>query len=149
MLTTPYFIPSEPLLFALRSAALRGLAVQLIVSGITDSRFVALAQGSYFEDLLQVGVHIALCETNFLHAKHATADDAMALIGSSNLDMRSFELNSEISLISYDRDVVLRFHEIEQQYLAGSRSLDALSWTKRNLPRKLAGNIARLFSSLL
>ncbi len=149
VLTTPYFIPSEPLIFALRSAALRGVSVQVIVSAVTDSRFVFLAQDSYFADLLQVGVRISLCEINFLHAKHASVDDAMALIGSSNLDMRSFELNSEISLITYDCEVVLRLHEIERQYLERSRSLDVVSWGRRNLARKVAGNVARLFSPLL
>jgi cardiolipin synthase len=149
VLTTPYFIPSEPLLFSLRAAALRGLHVVLIVSAESDSRFIDLAQGSYFEALLEVGVEISECETNFLHAKHMTVDDEIALVGSSNMDMRSFELNSEVTLVSYDREVVRQLHELEAQYLAGSRSLEVHRWKARGFASKVAGNIARLVSPLL
>ena len=149
VLTTPYFIPSEPLLFALRAAALQGVHVQLIVSAASDSRFIDLAQGSYFEGLLEVGVQIAECEHTFLHAKHMTVDDEIALVGSSNMDMRSFELNSEITLVSFDRVVVEELHELEAQYLARSHSLDTEGWRGRNLATKVAGNVARLLSPLL
>jgi cardiolipin synthase len=149
VLTTPYFVPSEPLLFALRSAGLRGLDVQLILSAASDSRFIDLAQGSYYGVLLEVGVKISQCETNFLHAKHMTVDDDIALIGSSNMDMRSFELNSEVTLVSYDRDIVAQLHALEAQYLAGSRALEARRWRSRSLALKVAGNCARLLSPLL
>ena len=149
VLTTPYFIPSEPLLFALRAAALRGLQVVLIVSAASDSRFIDLAQGSYFDVLLEVGVQVAECEIHFLHAKHMTVDHEIALVGSSNLDMRSFELNSEVTLVSYDRGVVEQLHALESQYLAGSRMLDLSEWRARGFASKVAGNIARLLSPLL
>jgi cardiolipin synthase len=149
ILTTPYFIPSEPLLFALRAAALRGLKVLLIVSAASDSRFIDLAQGSYFDALLEVGAQVSECRTNFLHAKHMTVDDDIALVGSSNMDMRSFELNSEVTLVSYDREVVRQLHDLETQYLAGSHSLLLQTWRARGFAPKVAGNIARLLSPLL
>lgn len=149
MLTTPYFIPSEPLLFALRSAALRGIEVTLIVSAASDSRFIDLAQSSYFEELLEAGITIALCETNFLHAKHVSVDDDIAVIGSSNMDMRSFELNSETTLICYDSAVVEHLRRLEQGYRAGGRTLDRDIWAERGWMNKIAGNLARLVSPLL
>ncbi|WP_242154226.1 cardiolipin synthase [Sphingomonas sp. BAUL-RG-20F-R05-02] len=149
VLTTPYFIPSEPLLFALRSAGLRGIDVTLIVSAASDSRFIDLAQSSYFEELLEAGITIALCETNFLHAKHVSVDDDIAVIGSSNMDMRSFELNSETTLICYDRAVVEQLRRLEQGYRTGGRVLDRESWGTRGLTNKIAGNLARLVSPLL
>ncbi|MEF2071317.1 cardiolipin synthase [Consotaella aegiceratis] len=148
-LATPYFVPSEPLLFALRTAALRGLDARLIISGRTDSRIVDLAQSSYFLELLEAGVRIFLCDTHFLHAKHISMDDDIALIGSSNSDMRSFELNSEISLVSYDPEVVAQLRAVEERHLAGCREIDLDAWKQRRLPRRLAGNIARLISPLL
>lgn len=149
VLTTPYFIPSEGLSLALKAAALRGLAVHLIVSEVNDSRVVDLAQGSYFGELLEAGVRISRCRTNFLHAKHISVDDDVALIGSSNIDIRSFELNSEVAMIIYHPGTARHLHRLEEEYLAGSREIHAEDWRNRSLFVKVAGNIARLFSPLL
>src|SRR5262249_48722881 len=92
VLTTPYFIPDEPLLQAMQTAALRGVEVHLVVSEKGDHFLVSLAQESYYEELLEAGVQVHLYRKNFLHAKHLSVDNAVAVIGSSNLDIRSFAL---------------------------------------------------------
>ena len=95
VIATPYFIPNEALSQALKTAAARGVDVTLILSERLDSRIVCYAQRSYYTELLEAGIRIVLFQPDFLHAKHIRIDDAAALIGSSNMDMRSFELNAE------------------------------------------------------
>src|SRR5262249_38302064 len=90
VITTPYFVPDEPLLQALQTAVLRGVDVHLIVSHKADQVLVGLAQRSYYEELLAAGVKIHQYKERFLHAKHMSIDDEIAVIGSSNMDLRSF-----------------------------------------------------------
>ena len=149
VLTTPYFIPDEPLLQAMQTAALCGVEVHLVVSEKGDHPVVSLAQESYYEELLEAGVRIHLYRKNFLHAKHLSIDDSVALIGSSNLDIRSFVLNAEVMLMSYDSDVVARLAAEQGRYYANSRPLTLAEWGQRSFGRKLAQNLARLLSPLL
>jgi len=149
VLTTPYFIPDEPLLQAMQTAVLRGVDVWLFVSEMSDHPVVSLAQESYYEELLRAGVRIYRFRQGFLHAKHLSIDDSVALIGSSNLDIRSFALNAEVMLMIYDRDAVARLAIEQDRYLAGSRLLTMESWTKRSFGRQVAENLARLLSPLL
>src|SRR5262249_26553561 len=95
VITTPYFIPDGALLQALQTAVLRGVEVHLVVSKQPDQLLVSLAQKSYYQQLLESGVHVHLYHKAFLHAKHVSIDDEVALIGSSNMDIRSFLLNAE------------------------------------------------------
>ena len=106
-LTSPYFVPDESLLYAVTTAAQRGVEVELFVSEQADQFMVYHAQCSYYAALLEAGVRIYLYPAPFvLHAKHFTVDDDVAVIGSSNMDMRSFALNYEISLMLLGRDIV-------------------------------------------
>lgn len=149
VITTPYFIPSEPLLHALRSAAKRTIEVHLITSQRTDSTLVLLAQRSYYADLLKAGVHIHIYRRRFLHAKHMTIDTDIALIGSSNIDLRSFELNGEISVITYNEALNKKLNKLESGYIAASNTLTLKQWHSRFLPVKVLENLARLLSPLL
>lgn len=149
VLTTPYFVPSSPLLQAVRIAVLRGVDVHLVVSRDSDSPLVWLAQRSYYSELMAAGVTIHLFRPAFLHAKHVSIDSRVALIGSSNLDIRSFELNAEISLICYDREFTTRLEAIEQECFLASEAVDRATWGDRPLPMKVFENIARLLSPLL
>nr|WP_246848382.1 cardiolipin synthase [Sphingomonas beigongshangi] len=149
LITTPYFIPSEPLLQALQIAILRGVEVRLLLSGRSDHPLVHLAQQSYYSELLSAGAVIHLFQPGFLHAKHMSIDEAVAVVGSSNVDMRSFALNAEISLVLYDREATLILRQIERSRLEQSVPLRASDWERRNLARKCAENVARLFSPLL
>src|SRR5262249_50006280 len=149
VLTTPYFIPDEPLLQALQTAALRGVDVHLVVSEKGDQLIVHLAQGSYYEELLEAGVHIHLHRGKFLHAKHLSVDDSVAQIGTSNLDIRSFALNAEVMLMIYDSGLVARLAAEQERYFANSRLLTLAAWGQRPFRSKLAQNLARLLSPLL
>lgn len=149
VLVTPYFIPDEPLLTALHIAAARGVEVRLIASEQEDQWLVGHAQKSYYEELLESGVHVHLFHRSFLHAKFVTIDDEAALIGSSNLDFRSFVLNAEISLIVYDRDTTRRLCAAAERFMTHSRELTAAEWSQRTALVRLGQNIARLMSPLL
>jgi cardiolipin synthase len=149
VITTPYFIPDVSLLQAIQSAALRGVKVHLIVSKHADQMLVGLAQRSFYEELLEAGVKMHLFKNGLLHAKHLSIDDSVALIGSSNLDIRSFALNSEISMLVYDSQVVAALHEEQLANVADSEALTAEEWAKRPLLQKIVQNVARLFDSVL
>ena len=149
VITTPYFVPDEPFLSALRSAARRGVEVRLIVSLHANQAFTQLAQRSYYDDLLSAGVQIHLYRPRFLHAKHLSVDDSIALLGSTNIDIRSFALNAEVSLIVYDPAVVAQLRAVQETYLADSDVLDLAAWRQRPRAHRIAQNLARLADSLL
>jgi cardiolipin synthase len=149
VVTTPYLIPDEALFQALQTAVLRGVQVHLVLSKGHEQWLVYLAQNSYYEELLEVGAVIHLYREKFLHAKHLTVDDEVALVGSSNMDVRSFRLNAEVSVLFYDKGVVARLRAEQERYFRGSDVLTAAGWQKRPFGRKVVENIARLFNSLL
>ncbi len=149
VLATPYFVPDDATLSALRIAALSGVDVQLILSASNNQRLTAWAQASYYEELLRSGVKIALYRPHFLHAKHLSVDDDMALVGSINLDIRSFALNAEIGLVCYDAGVVARMREIEAAYLADAETVTAQAWGRRPAWHRSREGIARLADALM
>lgn len=149
MIATPYFIPDEDVLGAMRTAIARGVTIDLIVSAVVDQPLVNLAQCSYYDDLLRAGVHIHLFRDELLHAKNVSIDDSLAIIGSSNVDLRSFQLNDEVSLLLYDRPSIAALTAIQQRYLDCADRLDADRWRARPAPRKLVENVARLVGPLL
>ena len=116
-LTSPYFVPDESLLYAVTTAAQRGVEVELFVSATADQFMVHHAQRSYYDALLTAGVRIWLYpEPYVLHAKHFTVDDSLAVIGSSNMDMRSFALNYEVVLMLTGAEVVQKLSEVQDTY---------------------------------
>ena len=149
VLTSPYVIPSEPFLIAMCSTARRGLTVDLIVDQESNKPMVQLAQQSYYDAMLKAGVNIHRHTGSFLHAKHMSVDDDVALIGSSNLDIRSFALNAEVSVLIYDRTVVAALRVIQDGYLAHTNQVTTAE--RRALPsrRRAMENLARLTDSLL
>lgn len=149
VLVTPYFVPDDATLSALRIAALSGVDVQLILSASNNQRLTAWAQESYYAELLASGVKIALYRPHFLHAKHLSVDDGMALVGSINLDIRSFALNAEIGLLCYDAGVVAQMREIEASYLADADMVTTDAWRRRPAWRRSREGIARLADALM
>ncbi|WP_149195321.1 cardiolipin synthase [Luteimonas suaedae] len=149
VLTTPYFVPDDATLSALRIAALSGVDVQLILSASNNQRLTAWAQQAWYDELLACGVRIARYRPHFLHAKHLSVDDDIALLGSINLDMRSFALNAEIGLLCYDRAVVARMREVEAEYLRDSEQLSLAAWRTRPAWKRSLGGIARLADSFM
>jgi cardiolipin synthase len=149
VITTPYLIPDDALLQALETAVRRGVEVHLVVSRLADQLLVSLAQQSYYEQMLEAGIRIHRYRGKFLHAKHLSIDNAVAVIGSSNMDIRSFVLNAEVSLVVYDRDVTARLYAQQEHYFAASDLLSPKVWANRPLVAKVCENLARLISPLL
>ena len=148
-IANPYVVPDQPLLLALTSAAQRGVEVTLIVSEIGDQFLVFHAQRSYYEELLKAGVHIHWYQSPvLLHSKFLTIDDDIAVIGSSNMDIRSFQLNLEVTLVCYNKDVAANLQEIAADYLCHARQLQLDVWQTRPPLIKLFDNLARLTSAL-
>ncbi len=148
-ITSPYFVPEESTLLAIIIAAGRGLEVELFVSEIGDQAMVYHAQRSYYEALLRAGVKIHLYKAPaVLHSKHFTIDDDVAVVGSSNMDIRSFSLNMEVSALIHGGGFVTALRGIEDGYRANSIELELQDWLQRPLGQQISDNLARLTSSL-
>jgi len=149
VITTPYFVPDEPFLHAVCAARLRrGIEVHLVLSKHANQLVTQFAQRSYYDDLLEAGIEIHLYRPHFLHAKHLTIDDDIALIGSTNMDIRSFALNAEINLIVYDPAIVRQLRAMQERYFANSELLESALW-KCPLGARIVQNTARLMDSFL
>ncbi|WP_313951707.1 cardiolipin synthase [Accumulibacter sp.] len=149
VLTTPYFVPSETLMTALRSAALRGVRVILIVPERIDSLLVRYAGNAYVEDMLVVGITILLFGDGLLHTKSMVVDEEIAIFGTVNLDLRSFELNFEVSLITFDREFSMAVRETQRHYESRSQVLELERWRARPNWRRLLENAVQVLSPLL
>ncbi|WP_104092457.1 cardiolipin synthase [Arthrobacter sp. GMC3] len=149
IITSPYFVPDEAMMYAITSACQRGLDVQLFVSEIGDQGPVFHAQRSYYAELLRAGVRIFMYPPPFiLHAKHLSIDDSVAVIGSSNMDIRSFSLDLEISLLVHGASFVAQMRQTEAGYRAISRELTLEQWSKQPLRSTVLDGLARLTSGL-
>ncbi len=149
VIVTPYFVPDDSLMTALVSAAERGVDIVLINSEAIDKILVGHAQRSYYAELLRVGVKICLYKKPiFLHTKHISVDENVAVVGSSNLDIRSFELDLEVSMVLYDRAVVKKLRIIERRYTERSKVITLKEWNKRSLRLQALDSVARLTASL-
>jgi cardiolipin synthase len=149
VMTTPYFVPDDATRAALQAAALRGVDVTLVVPKKVNSPLVALASRSEFGSLLRAGIKIRLHRPGLLHAKTITVDRRFAMLGSVNLDMRSFWLNFEATLFIYDDDFASQVRWLQTTYIDSSDDLKISAWSKRPLYEKVAEHVARLFGPLL
>jgi cardiolipin synthase len=149
VITSPYFVPDESMLYAVTTAAQSGVEVELFVSEVADQKVVYHAQRSYYEALLRAGVRIWLYQRpTVLHAKHFTIDDDVAVVGSSNMDMRSFTLNLEISVMVHGKTFVSQLREIEADYRSKSRELTLDEWLARPTRSVVLDNLARLTATV-
>ena len=147
---SPYFVPDESMLSALITAARRGVEVELFVSEIGDQFLVFHAQRSYYSTLLDAGVKIWLYRApTILHAKHVTIDDSVSVIGSSNMDMRSFLLQMECSLMVGGTDFMEKMREVVDTYRSRSRQLTREEWESRPRTMQVIDNLCRLASSVV
>ena len=149
LITTPYFIPGDSILEAIRIAALSGLSVKMLVPGICDSRLVNAASKSYYEDLLCAGVEIYRYQKGFVHAKTLVTDGSLSIIGTANMDYRSFELNFEVNVLVYDREFSEKLREVFFQDIKEAEKIDKDSWCNRSAYEQLPERVARLFSHVL
>jgi len=148
--TSPYFVPDDSTLIALVTAASRGVEVELFVSAIGDQSLVHHAQRSYYEELLRAGVAVYLYRApTVLHSKHFTIDDEVAVVGTSNMDIRSFSLNMEVSVLLRGREFNAELRKVEDHYRANSVRLGLDEWLRRPLRDKVLDNMARLTSALM
>jgi cardiolipin synthase A/B len=148
-ITSPYFVPDESLLYAITTAAQRGVAVELFVSERGDQFMVSHAQNSYYRFLLEEGVRIFMYPYPYvLHAKHFSIDDHTAVIGSSNMDIRSFNLDFEVSMMCTGPSFVAQMREVEDVYRSICREMTLEEWKQRPLPKRWVDNVMRLTSAV-
>ena len=141
-LETPYFLPNESVLFALKTAALAGVDVRVLCPMHSDARFVEWASRSYLREAVEAGVQVSLYEKGFLHSKLLVCDDAIATCGSTNLDFRSFENNFEANMFFYGEDVALRVKDV---FLKDMEQSVLLTEVPSRMSRKI---VVRLWESL-
>jgi cardiolipin synthase len=149
LITTPYFIPGETMLNALIIAALGGVSVKLLVPGTSDSRLVNAAAKSYYQELLEAGVEIYFYTKGFVHAKTLVSDDKIAIVGTANMDYRSFDLNFEVNAMVYSKETAEELREAFYEDIKDAEKIDPLAWQSRPQYRQLLEKIARLLSPLL
>ena len=148
-MTTPYFIPDDTLLQAMTTAAQRGVEVHLVVSAKADQLLVGLAQRSYYEELLVAGVRIHVYQERFLHAKHLSIDDRVALIGSTNMDLRSSRCRARSACWSTTNRRSRRCTASSSAYFDGAAVLTLEEWRRRPMVVCLLQNLARLVDAVL
>lgn len=146
---TPYFLPTEPILMALRNAALAGVDVRLMVPKRGDSLLADLASHSYYKEVMMAGVKIYEYEPGYLHAKVLIADDSFVTVGSTNMDFRSFEQNFEINAFIYDPEVVRAMKRIFMADQQQSTRIVPAEWKQRPLWNRFWESLVRLLSPLL
>lgn len=149
LITTPYFIPGESMMDALVVAALGGVKVKLLVPGVSDSNLVNAAARSYYNDLLEAGVEIYVYQKGFVHAKTLVVDDQLAVVGTANMDYRSFDLNFEVNAIVYNEETATELSAAFYQDLKGADKIDPKEWLNRSKGIQLLERTARLVSPLL
>ena len=146
---TPYYLPSEVLNSALQAAALAGIDVRLMLPARSDSRIVDLASHSYLDDMMKAGAKILFYTPGFLHSKLLIVDDDLTVIGSANMDFRSFEHNFEINAFVYDTAFNAQMAAIFENDAAKSHLLTPAEWFNRPRTRRWAESLMRVFSPLL
>ncbi|NYD57397.1 cardiolipin synthase [Nocardioides marinisabuli] len=149
-ITSPYFVPDDALLAAITSAAYRGVEVELFVGEKADQFLVGHAQRSYYSALLDAGVVIHLYPApTVLHAKYMTIDGTAGVIGSSNMDFRSFGLTYEVMLLAFGGDLVTHLQRNDEEYRAASRVLGQAEWRSRPWHQRYIDNVCRLTAALM
>lgn len=148
-ITSPYFIPDPSIYVALRTAAIAGVEVKVLLPYHSDSALVKLASLSYVEELMQAGVRFYEYTKGFVHAKVIIVDDLVATVGTANMDMRSFFFNFEMLALLFDRKPIERLEKDFLHDLSNSREIEYEEFTARPRRQKGAELIARLLSPLL
>jgi cardiolipin synthase A/B len=149
LITSPYFIPGESILNALSVAALSGVKIKLLVPNKSDSAFINAAARSYYGDILDTGAEIYLYKKGFVHAKTIVSDSKLAIVGSANMDHRSFELNFEVNSMIYDDKIAIQLREAFYNDIKDAIKINPKTWAKRTLFKQLPEKLIRLLSPLL
>jgi cardiolipin synthase len=148
-ITSPYFIPGESLMDDLIIAAKSGVEVRILVPGVSDSKMVNAAARAYYTELLQHGVRIFLYEKGFVHAKTMVVDNNLAIVGSANMDYRSFDLNFEVNAMLYSKEIAGQLNEAFEYDLQHASEINAGDWLNRPKYLHLWEKLVRLLSPFM
>ena len=147
---TPYFLPNEPVLFALKTAAMAGVDIRILCPRRSDARFTEWASRSYLREVYEAGVKVYLYDAGFLHAKMMVCDDSLSTCGSTNVDFRSFENNFEANAFIYDEGTAIR---MKNTFLRDQEHATLLSDLPHRIhpkfKKRLWESLTRLMSPLL
>ena len=147
---TPYFLPTEPILFAMRTAALAGVNVRLMIPHKTDAKYVEWGSRSFIREAVEAGVKVYLYQAGFNHSKLLVSDDSLCTCGSTNVDFRSFENNFEGNAFIYGRDMALRMKQVFLTDVEHCLLVDEDTYlANRPLFKRLWESVIRLFAPLL
>lgn len=146
---TPYFVPTQDILRAMRSAALRGVDVRLVVPRDNNHRYAGLAGRALYDELLSAGVHIFERKPPFMHAKALIVDDALAIVGTANLDVRSLRLNYETNLAVFDGAFIDALKRLAAEEISMSERIEHAAWRQRPSAQQLAENFCNLLTPIL
>lgn len=149
VITTPYYVPDAALDAAIRAAARRGVQVTMILPARNDSLIVGATSQGFYDGLLDAGVQLMLFDRGLLHSKIMTVDGRMAMIGSANLDRRSFELNYEVNMGVFDPDFIAALDQRQASYAARARALTLDEVRGWSAARRLRNNLLAIASPLL
>lgn len=149
-ITTPYFVPNDSIMNAIKVASLSGVDVRILFPGRYDHLIVYYASRTYLEELIKYGVKIYFYnEKSFIHAKTIMVDSEICTVGTANMDIRSFELNYEINAVIYDEETTENLENIFFEDLNRSRRIYKEDFKNRSLRGRMLEGIARIFSALL
>lgn len=146
---TPYFLPTEPILIALQTAALAGIDVRLMIPRRGDSYIIHKGTMSYVDEMLEAGVKVYLYKKGFLHSKIMVCDDDISSVGSTNMDFRSFEHNFEANAFFYDKTTALALKKIFMNDIKSCVLLTQKMWNSRSRKNKIIESVVRVLSPLL
>lgn len=146
---TPYLLPTEPILMALKTAALAGIDIRIMIPSRADTHITHLGSLSYLNELMHAGAKIYFYQKGFLHSKLMVSDDTLSTVGSTNMDFRSFEHNFEVNAFMYDRTSALTLKEIFLKDQKDATLLQHKVWVKRPWYQKVLESIVRLLAPLL
>lgn len=146
---SPYFVPDATVTAAIKTAALKGVDVKVMITGWADKKMPYWAAFTYFRDLLESGVEIYHYKKGFMHAKAVTIDGELSSIGTANMDLRSFQVNYEQQLVMYDDEVTAEVEKCFKKDIVDCQRLTLDDYNKISLTHRIRNSLARLFSPLL
>tara|TARA_R110000796_G_scaffold77585_1_gene173374 strand:- start:103441 stop:104898 length:1458 start_codon:yes stop_codon:yes gene_type:complete len=148
-IATPYFIPNESIMNGITTSAKSGVSVEIMIPYTSDSWIVQAASMSFMKQLLRAGIKVYLYKKGFLHSKTLTVDNSISVVGSANMDHRSFDLNHEVNTYIYDPAIARQLNENFDADKADCILLNAQDWRERSIKQKLLESICRLLAPLL